>query len=335
MRPTIKKRWLIAALISGACAAASPMLHAAETVEDLRKTVETQQKELDQLKERLDATADMLEGGAVAGERRSGALGPSHSPFAHGSAGRTILGGYGELHYNNLDNQKAGSTDKKEIDLHRAILFLGHEFDRNIRFFSELEIEHSWVEGGKGGEVAMEQAYLEFDLSDELQSRVGLLLVPIGFINETHEPPVFYGVERNPVESSIIPSTWREGGIELSGRFAQGWSYDLMAHSGLKTTAGNDYAVRDGRQSGGNAPANDLAYTGRLRWTGMAGMELGATVQWQTDATQGNDATAGAASLYEIHTALNRGPFAMRALYAAWNLDGSGPASVGADRQRG
>ena len=336
MKMTTRKRWLNAALMSGACTVVSP-LYAAQTLEDLQKTVEAQQKELEQLKEKLDATADMLEQGNPTGERREGSLGASHSPFAHGSTGRTILGGYGELHYNNLQNQKTGGgTDKKELDLHRIILFLGHEFDQNIRFFSELEIEHGQAgEGKSGGEVAIEQAYLEFDLHDELQSRAGLLLVPVGFINETHEPPVFYGVERNPVESRILPSTWREAGVGLSGRFAQGWSYDLLAHSGLKTAAGTNYAVRDGRQSGRNAVANDLAYTGRLKWTGMAGLELGATVQWQTDATQSNDSTAGSASLYEMHAAWNQGPFAARALYAAWNLDGSGPASVGADQQQG
>ncbi len=289
----------------------------ADEASELRERVET-------LEQRLEATVDMLESTAASPAAEHG----------HGGRGKTTVGGYGELHYKNLNNQKNGGDDIKEVDLHRAILFVGHEFDERIRFFSELEVEHSQVDGS-GGEVAMEQAYLEFDLNERMTSRAGLLLVPAGIINETHEPPTFYGVERNPVETQIIPSTWREGGVSLSGSWGQGFNYELMVHSGLEVSSGNNYQVRKGRLSVREAAADDLAYTGRLKWVGMPGLEVAAVLQYQTDITQGTDPAAGSATLLETHVVWSRGPFGLRALYAGWKLDGSGPQALGADEQRG
>jgi len=295
-------------------------VEAAEEVSDLQKRVET-------LEQRLEATVDMLE---------SSPVGVEEAGHGHGARGKTTVGGYGELHYKNLDNQNSGGDDIKEVDLHRVILFVGHEFDERIRFFSELEVEHSQAgEGKSGGEVAMEQAYLEFDLNERMTSRAGLLLVPAGIINETHEPPTFYGVERNPVETQIIPSTWREGGVSLSGSWGQGFSYELMIHSGLEASIGSNYQIRKGRQSVREAPADDLAYTGRLKWVGLPGLEVAAVLQYQTDITQGTDPAAGSATLLETHVVWSRGPFGLRALYAGWNLDGSAPQALGADEQRG
>jgi hypothetical protein len=123
-------------------------------------------------------------------------------------AERTTIGGYGEVHYNNLDGS-GGASDKEEIDLHRFVLFVGHEFNEDIRFFSEIEYEHGVAGDGQVGEVEVEQAYVEFDLNDRHLARTGVALLPVGIINETHEPTTFYGVERNPVEKDIIPATCR------------------------------------------------------------------------------------------------------------------------------
>jgi len=284
------------------------------------------QQQLDALKaenklimERLNASMDLIESTA-------GDTGDS-SGYDHGSRGKTTVGGYGELHYANLDSTK-------EIDLHRFILFLGHEFSDKIRFFSELEVEHATVDGD-GGEVSIEQAYIEFDIAQSTAIRAGVLLVPLGIINETHEPPTFYGVERNNVEKFIIPSTWREGGVSISGQFAQAFSYDIALHSGLQTSLGDNYAVRKGRQAVREAPAEDLALTARVKWTGMAGLEIGGGIQQQTDITQSTDATAGSATLLETHVIWQVQKFEVRALYASWNLNGAGPQSVGADEQSG
>jgi len=249
-------------------------------------------------------------------------------------AERTRVGGYGEIHYNNLDGS-GGASDLDRIDFHRFVLFVNHEFSDRIRLFSELELEHSIAGEGKVGEIELEQAYVEFDLNDSNRARAGLFLLPVGILNETHEPATFYGVERNPVESNIIPSTWWAGGAGLAGEIGGGFSYDLAMHEGLKTAGASKYAVRSGRQKTGNATASDFAGTARLKWTGLPGVELAGSVQYQSDMTQGADLTAGSATLVETHAIINKGPFGLRALYARWDLDGTGPAAIGADVQQG
>lgn len=247
---------------------------------------------------------------------------------------KTSIGGYGELHYNNLENQGAGE-DKDEIDFHRFVLFFNHEFNDRLRLFTELELEHALAGEGKEGEVELEQAYIQYDINDKHRANAGLFLLPIGLLNETHEPNTFYGVERNSVESRIIPTTWWEGGLMFSGELAQGFSYDVAATGGLKTSASSDYAIRSGRQKVSEALADDFAYTARLKWTGVPGVELASSIQYQEDITQSTDTNAGSAFLWEAHAAIQKGDFGLRALYATWDLDGDGPKSVGADEQTG
>ena len=257
----------------------------------------------------------------------------SHSSGA-AWAEKTTFGGYGELHLNQLNNKKPSGIDKDEIDFHRFVLFMGHEFNDRLRLHSELEVEHSLVEGDSGA-VELEQAYLDFTLNDTLSAKAGMFLVPVGITNETHEPPTFYGVERNPVENKIIPTTWSEGGVGLTARLSDGFTLDGTITSGLATSATDSYKVRDGRRNVAQAPAKDPAYTARLKWAAIPGVELGGSVQHQADITQSADATAGSARFYEVHTVINKGQFGLKALYARWNLDGSGPKAVGADKQNG
>lgn len=250
--------------------------------------------------------------------------------------GATHVGGYGELHYNSLDS-------KDEIDLHRFVLFFGHRFNDRIRFNSEVELEHALVKDTSNasgpGEVELEQAYIDFDLTPNHTARAGLFLVPVGILNETHEPPTFYGVERNPVESDIIPTTWWEGGAGLHGRLGTGFGYDVALTSGLKvpTSGASAYKIRNGRQKVAKADANNAAVTARIKWTGVPGLGVAATVQRQDDIAQGTvaDGVAGAATLWETHATLARGPFGLRVLYASWDLDGTGPKAVGRDEQKG
>ena len=194
------------------------------------------------------------------------------TPAAGNWADRTSIGGYGELHYNNLDS-------KEEIDFHRFVLYFNHDFTDSIRLVSELELEHSIAGDGQNGEIELEQAYVEFDLNERNALRAGLFLMPVGILNETHEPPTFYGVERNPVERNIIPTTWWEGGADLHGELAPGFSYNLAVSSGLDVpqSGSRAFLIRSGRSKVSEARANDGAVTGRLKWTGMPGVELAAT----------------------------------------------------------
>ena len=262
------------------------------------------------------------------------------------NSSNTTVGGYGELHYNNLSN--GAGTDKKLLDLHRFVLFVNHEFNDDIRFFSEFEIEHAFVSDnndGSGntspGEVEVEQAYVQFDIGENSNIDAGVFLIPVGILNETHEPPTFYGVERNPVEKYIIPATWWEGGAMFSSRFDSGISYDVALTSGLD--GGTN--IRGGRQKTGKANASTLALTGRVKYTGMRGLEIAGTVSLQDDMTQGlgsapattdpDLANVEGATLVEAHARYNISDFTLTALYAQWNIDGAGASATEKDKQDG
>ncbi len=156
------------------------------------QTIQAQQKQIEELKAALSQTDQKVEATGAAVEQVS-----SNAATTPGGAAswaeRTHVGGYGELHYNNLEGE-GGASDKDEIDFHRFVMFFGHEFNDRIRFFSELEVEHGGVDdkmrgpAGLKGEVELEQAYVEFDLNDQHRAKGGIFLLPIGIMNETHEP---------------------------------------------------------------------------------------------------------------------------------------------------
>ncbi len=301
------KQSLLAAAVAATLSA--PLLHAAPTTEptmaEVLQLLKQQQAEIEALKARLSATDTKVETTAAKVEQTATAVEATASAVETASqrnetyakvadwAERTQIGGYGEIHYNNKEN---GRTD--EIDAHRFVMYLAHDFSDRVRFFSEVELEHSLAGEGKPGEVELEQAYVEWDYADHHDARFGLFMVPVGIINETHEPETFYGVERNSVESRIIPSTWWESGVMLGGDIAPGLRYDVGVHSGLETEM---FDIRAGRQKSASATAEEFAYTGRLKYTGIAGLELAATVDYQEDLLQGQVTGADAASglLYE------------------------------------
>ena len=314
-------------MLSINCAAATP------SIDEMWQVIQQQQAEIKMLKSRLVETESKTEATAEAIDL------VAESTASGGSllGGNTVIGGYGEMHYNNLENQADGS-DKSEMDFHRFVLFFGHQFTDSVRFFSELEVEHSIAGDGKVGEVELEQAFIEWDYSPEQKLTAGLFLLPVGILNETHEPETFYGVERNNVEKNIVPATWWEGGASLSGEITQGWSYNVAVTTGLFLKGGK-YKVRDGRQKVGKANAEDLAYTGRIKYTGSAGLELGLTFQYQSDLLQ-SMTVSGAddvdATLIEAHAAYQSGPFMFRALYATWDIDDDiNLIKAGADEQTG
>ncbi|MBT7121251.1 MAG: porin, partial [Nitrosomonadales bacterium] len=146
---------------------------------------------------------------------------------------KTTIGGYGELHYNNLRDQK-GQSNKHEMDFHRFVLFVNYEYNDKLRLVSELELEHSVSGDGQVGEIELEQAYVQYDVTDRTSVVGGLFLMPVGILNETHEPSTFYGVERNNVEKYIVPTSWWEGGAMVQHEIMDGLGIDLTVTSGLK-----------------------------------------------------------------------------------------------------
>jgi Sec-independent protein translocase protein TatA len=231
------------------------------------------------------------------------------------------LGGYGEVHYNNFKN----TSNKDKIDFHRFVLFFGKEINDWITFKSELEVEHALSGDGQSGAVELEQAYLDFQLSQNFNVRSGMVLVPIGIINETHEPPTFYGVERPDVDKNIIPTTWREAGIGIFGDIAPGLKYKIYYVSSLDAadfTASS--GLRGGRQNVASATAEDFAIAGRLEFTRINGLKLGASF-FTGDTSQGVDALGDArVTILEADAQYSIGDFDMRGLYAATKVGDAG-----------
>ena len=323
----------------------------------LKQQMRELQAQLKSMQEKLEAIDQDIEENKQAVEVTAEAV----ESYGSGSSfwDKTSMGGYGELHYNNLSADEE-RFDTEQIDFHRFVLFFGHEFTDRLRFFSEVELEHSLAGDDKPGEVELEQAFVEYDFDQRNTARAGVFLLPIGILNETHEPPTFYGVERNTVENVIIPTTWWAGGVGYTHRTDNGFTIDLALHEGLKVPArshveridstiiegvgvndgdpilsGNEIEINDntsfrsspelrfraGRQKTAEADADDLAVTGRIKYTGMPGLELAASLQYQSDITQEGNDTIDSAVLYEAHVVFSQGPFGLRALYAGWDVD--------------
>jgi hypothetical protein len=237
----------------------------------------------------------------------------------------TSIGGYGELHLNLNDD------GDNEVDFHRWVLFVNHRFSDKVTLNAEFELEHSLAGDGKPGEVELEQAYIDMTLDGGNHFKAGLFLVPVGTLNETHEPDTFYGVERNPVEKNIIPTTWWEAGLGLSGSTEGGISWDIAAHSGLNVPT--NYKIRSGRQKVAEAVAEDAAVTARVTYSGSS-FTVAGFAQYQGDITQGRDDGADATLLGATLDA-NMGAFRLRGLVASWDIGGAAAAAAGADEQWG
>jgi DtxR family transcriptional regulator, Mn-dependent transcriptional regulator len=181
------------------------------------------------------------------------------------------ISGYMEFHVNTADGEPA------VFDFHRFVLLLTHSFTSKVRFVGELEVEHAVVEGlEERGELELEQAYVDFLLSRPFNVRAGMVLLPLGIINERHEPPVFNGVERSFVDTFIIPTTWFDAGAGVYGEIGQGLRYRAYLVSPLNArefTASE--GIREGRQKGSEAVAAHVAFTGRAEYLGRRGLMVG------------------------------------------------------------
>ncbi len=286
----------------------------------------------EELKRRIDMLAEEL-----AKARMGKAAAPRELKSVHGlglgaskvyeSDQGVSIAGYGEAIYQDFDaerddGERSGATS--QADLLRAVVYLGYKFTDTIVFNSEIEYEHAST--GESGEVSVEFATLDFLLHDAAAIRAGLVLMPIGFINELHEPPIFLGARRPDVERAVIPTTWREPGVGLFGD-AGPFSYRAYAVTGLNAeefTAGT--GVRNGRQDGSQAAARDLAFTARVDYQGVPGLLIGGSF-YQGDSGQGAEDPVtmevidGTVTLYELHTELNLRGLNVRGLWTSMAID--------------
>jgi hypothetical protein len=276
--------------------------------------------EISALKNQLKAQQLQIDALVAAIEKPSA---NNSNPFS-----KTTLAGYGEAQYYNFDNAK------QQYDAYRFVLYVGHQFSDNVRLHSELELEHAIAGEGQVGEIELEQMFIEWNYAGKQNLSVGQILMPIGFLNETHEPETFYGNKRNPIESNIIPTTWWEGAVKASGLVTgvEGLSYNALVSTGLKTVDGS---IRSGRQKGAKAVAEDLAYTLGLNYRGIAGLDTGIAYQLQKDITQGTSALSNQATLVEAHIGYTWHDFSTRALYAQWDIDDLAAANAHKAKQEG
>ena len=237
------------------------------------------------------------------------------------------LGGYGEVLYENLagtreDDTPSGATDR--LDALRAIVYVGYKFSDQILFNSELEFEHGTT--GAAGSVSIEFAYLEYRLSPQFGLRGGLLLPPMGFINEVHEPPAFLGARRPETERQIIPSTWRESGIGFFGGIGS-VSYRAYLVNGFDVNGFTASGLRGGRQNGSEATAENFGVVGRLDVTPGLGLTVGSSA-YLGNSGQGTPlpsdpaATLGARTfIWEGHAQYKTGGFDLSGLLALSTVD--------------
>jgi hypothetical protein len=245
---------------------------------------------------------------------------PAPPPIAQEGPQTGPISGYMELHFNGPTNGEPGI-----LDFHRFVLLFSHRFSDRLRFVGELELEHAVVEGlEEAGELELEQAYLDFLVHPALNFRAGMMLVPVGIINERHEPPTFQGVERPFVDTVIVPTTWFDVGAGVHGAFGRGFRYRLYAMAPLDATEFTaDEGLRGGAQKGVEAQVRNMAATGRLEYVGLRGLQTGISF-WSGDTSFNVPRLDTTVGLYEFDARFSRGRFESRGQFAHVFINGAG-----------
>lgn len=300
-------------------------------IAELERRLESVTREI----ERLSLGADVVQAdSSILG------LGPAASKVYQVTQGVSI-GGYGEILYENFAGERedgVASTARDVTDALRAIVYFGYKFDDRLLINSEIEIEHA-------NEAYLEFAYVDYMLTDNVGLRAGLLLAPLGLVNELHEPPIFLETKRSVTEQRVIPTTWRENGIGLFGTSGPvAWrAYVMNSLNGAGFTAGG---LRGGRQRGTRALSESLALVGRADYVGVPGLLVGASAFYggtgQGRRLAGEEVVANL-FFWDVHADYEGNGFDVRAVLARASLNDarelnqlnalSGAAGVGDEMQ--
>ena len=219
-----------------------------ERVAELERQVEVLTEEIEDL--RLGETT------AQSAEDEEGlyGLGIAASKVYRVGEGLSI-GGYGEMVFESYASERESGEPTgfgDVIDFLRAVVYVGYKFDDRWVFNSEIEFEHAST--SKSGSASVEFAYVDYLWKPQLNFRTGILLLPMGWLNELHEPTLFPSAERPYVEQVLIPSTWRENGAGIFGDVGP-FSYRSYVVNGLKGASFTSNGLRGGRQKGAKAQA--------------------------------------------------------------------------------
>lgn len=328
----IGTRWIGAVLAAGVLAAqplaAEPQSDReraqADEIAALKRDVAVVVEELQTLRTRIGVPEELT-------LESNWGLGPGASRVYSAGPGLSV-GGYAEAVYRN----RFGDSDEDDVaDFTRVVLYVGYKYNDWILFNTELEFEHASTEDD--GAVSVEFATLDFLFDDALNARAGLLLVPMGFVNEIHEPPFYFGTQRPEVERRIIPSTWRENGVGLFGSLDERLHYKLYVVNGMNAAGYSSSGLRGGRQDGSEARAEDLAVVGRLdldvtdEWLVGGSYYIGDAGQDQ-DFTQPGSGTAfklpnTLTQIWELHSEWRYQGWKARALYTQAHVGDAGELS--------
>ena len=287
-----------------------------------------QQPDLDELRRRIDLLAAEVErlrsgeaprAGLSADEARAIGLAPSASA-TYGEGRGLSIAGYGEMLYENFASENEAGTPAgvgTQLDFLRAIVYTGYRFNDRFLFNSEIEVEHA-------DEISVEFAYVDYQAHDNFGVRGGMLLLPMGLVNEFHEPTVFLGTERPVTENRIIPSTWRENGGGIYGSFDR-VTFRAYVVNGFNGSRFSSNGVRKGRQKGGKAKASNMAFTGRIDVTPTPGVFAGASL-YTGGSGQGDIVVDGReidvrTTIVDLHGQAQIRGLDIRGLYARTSID--------------
>jgi len=286
----------VALLVAGLCWSDSTEKSTSDKIKELEQRIEQLEKEiaaksgdvtqaeLDELKRQVAILAEEVEKlrsgesteSLSESDRRALGLGPSASTVYTKKQG-VSLAGYGEMLYENFganDQSGADSNREDQIDFLRGVIYFGYRFNDRFLFNSEIEFEHANTEDG--GEAGIEFAFLDFRAADPITIRGGMVLIPMGLINEFHEPNVFLGAERPLTETRIIPTTWRENGVGIVGRKGL-FDYRAYLTNGFNSAGFTQDGLAGGKQEGALAKIRTPSFVGRLDVTPTEGLYVGAS----------------------------------------------------------
>ncbi|NEX62816.1 porin [Noviherbaspirillum galbum] len=326
MHKTLIARAIAIALLGAPLAASASEAELLARIEKLAAELDKVKAELMATKQKTDTLDKRVETQAATASAAQPAPAPASTPVAAATredsgAPRTVVTGYGELNY----NRPTKDASQAQADVRRAVIGIHHRFDDKTKLVSEFEWEHAVTSADDRGEVAVEQLYVERELNNGMRAKAGLFLIPSGLINTNHEPTAFYGVERNFVETAIIPSTWRELGVGLSGDLPNGLSWDAGVTTGFDlskwdaaSTEGRESPLGSIHQEGQLAKSRDLSVHGALNWRGVPGLLLGGSVftgkaGHRTAGFQAQDARV---TLWDLHARYTPGRWDLQGVYA-------------------
>ncbi|MES2047635.1 MAG: porin [Pseudomonadota bacterium] len=310
--------------------AVSAPAHAGEA--ELLQKIEKLAAELDAIKAELVASRKKTDTVVQKQEALAVTLAalPANTPApvaatAIAAAPQTVISSYGEMSY----TRPRDASNQAQTDVGRAVLGITHRFDEKTKMVAEFEWEHAVTAAEDQGEAAVEQLYVEHEFSNGLRAKAGLFLMPVGLLNTSHEPTAYFGVHRNFVETAIIPTTWREVGLGLSGAYDNGLSWDAGLTTGFDLTKwdaaaseGTESPLASIHQEGQLAKSHDLSMHAAVNWRGVPGLLLGASVfsgkaGHATTDFAANDARV---TLWDMHARYTPGNWDLSALYSRGSI---------------